>query len=381
MAIWREAPMDQREAMVMQWLSGRYTGAEVAARFETTRTTLYAWVRRYRESGRAGLVDRPPVAQTCPHRTPAAIEARLVAARQRYGWGPKKLYSRLRDQDPGTPWPQPSTIGDILRRHGLVEPRRRRRVTATPFRQPVEAHAPGDVMTVDCKGEFRLRNGPYCYPLTMMDRASRFLLACEALRSTAYAGVWPVFERVFRTVGMPAAVQSDNGVPFATAQALARISRLSVQLMKLGIQPVLNTPGRPDQNGAHERMHRELKRETTRPPERHLRAQQARFDRFRQIYNEERPQEALGQTPPARHFVPSRRPYPERGIVLAYPSHLEVRKVSTNGQISLGGHFWFLSEALAGEYVGLEAIDDGLWSVQFNTFELGRFDERTGTWT
>jgi transposase InsO family protein len=381
MAIWHEDTVDQREAMVLLWLSGRYTGAEVAARFETTRTTLYSWTRRYRNGGRAGLVDRPPVAQTCPHKTPAPMVARIVAARQQYGWGPKKLYARLREVDPTTAWPQPSTIGDILRRQGLVAARPRRRATAAPFRRVFEPRAAGDVMTVDFKGQFRTRDGQYCYPLTMMERVSRYLLACEALESTAFAGVWPVFQRVFREYGVPQAMQSDNGVPFASPHSLSGISRLSVQLMKLGVQPVLNTPGRPDQNGAHERMHRELKRETTRPPERNRRAQQRRFDRFRQVYNHERPHEALAQTPPARHFTHTRRPYPERPATLTYPSHVDVRKVSSSGELHFHGHPWFVSEALAGEYVGLEAVGDGIWSVQFHRFELGRVDERDGAWT
>lgn len=381
MAIWHEGTVDQREAMVLMWLSGRYTGEEVAARFDTTRTTLYAWTRRYRDAGRAGLSDRPSIAKTCPHKTPPDVVTRVVAARRRYGWGPKKLYARLCEQDPTTRWPQPSTIGDILDRHGLVEMRARRRATAAPFRRVFEPRAVGDVMTVDFKGQFRTRDGRYCYPLTMMERLSRYLLACEALRSTALAGVWPVCERVFREYGLPQAMQSDNGVPFASAHSLGRISRLSVRLMKLGVQPVLNTPGRPDQNGAHERMHRELKKETTRPPERNRRAQQQRFDVFRQVYNHERPHEALAQTPPARHFTHTRRPYPERPTVLTYPSHLEIRKVSSSGEIHFQGHAWFLSDALAGEYVALEAVDEGLWSVQFQRFELGRVDERDGSWS
>ena len=188
-------------------------------------------------------------------------------------------------------------------------------------------------------------------------------------------------QRVFREYGLPQAMQSDNGVPFASAHSLGRISRLSVRLMKLGVQPVLNTPGRPDQNGAHERMHRELKKETTRPPERNRRAQQQRFDVFRQVYNHERPHEALAQTPPARHFTHTRRPYPERPAVLTYPSHLEVRKVSSSGEIHFHRHAWFLSDALAGEYVALEAVDEGLWSVQFQRFELGRVDERDRSWS
>lgn len=235
--------------------------------------------------------------------------------------------------------------------------------------------------TVDFKGQFKTRDGVYCYPLTMMDRTSRFLLACTALPSSAYAGVWPVFQRVFQEYGLPTAVQSDNGVPFTASQALARVSRLSVQLMKLGIQPVLTDPGHPEQNGAHERMHATLAAATTRPPGRNHRDQQQRFDAFRHEYNEERPHEALNQTLPACHFTRSPRPYPPRPPAVEYPLHLHVRRVSSSGTIKFHDRRWFLGEALAGERIALEAVDDQVWSLQFGAFELARLNERDGTLT
>lgn len=372
--------MDQREAMVLQWLSGRYSAAEVAARFEVSRPTVYAWAARYRADGRAGLVDRPPVAHECPHKTPSAIESAIVAARQRYGWGPRKLRAKLVARDATVAWPHPSTIGEILRRHDLVHTPSRRIAPATPFRHKYPATRPGAVMTIDFKGQFKLRNGQYCYPLTVMDRVSRYLLACVALPSTAYPATWRAVEHVFRTHGLPDAMQSDNGVPFVAARSLARVSRFSVQLMKLDIQPVINDPGHPEQNGAHERFHATLARATTRPPAAHARAQQQRFDRFRHEYNDERPHEALGQTVPAAHFVGGPRPFPTCTVVRDYPAHYEVRRVSARGTIKFQNHRWFLSDGLCGEDVALAPIDDRIWALHFGRFELARLDTRDGRW-
>jgi transposase InsO family protein len=380
MAIWMRGTVDDREAMVLQWLSGQYTAGEVAARFETSRTTLYQWTARYRAAGRAGLQNRPPVAATCPHKTAEAIEAQIVAVRRRYGWGPKKLRVTLQARDARIVWPAASTIGDILARHGLLERRPRRRTPGTPFRRKVEPVAAGDLMTVDFKGQFKTGDGAYCYPLTMMERTSRYLLACEALRSTAYRGVWPIFVRVFQEYGVPRAMLSDNGSPFVAPRALARVTRLSVHLMQLGIQPVITDPGHPEQNGAHERMHATLAKATTRPPGRHRADQQRRFDAFRTEYNHDRPHEALGQTPPAAHFRHTTRQYPAQPPAPDYPRHYEVRRISSSGTMKFNGVRWFVGDALAGELVGLEPIDDGVWSLQFYRFELARLNERDRTW-
>lgn len=379
MAIWREATVDLREAMVLTWLSGRYTAAEVAARYDVSRPTLYTWTARYRAHGRDGLIDRPPIARSCPHRTAVAVEEAIVALRQQYGWGSQKLLAVLRHRAPRVAWPAASTIGDIIERHGLVQPRPRRRETSAPFRRKYTPERAGDLFTVDFKGQFRTRDGYYCYPLTLMDWTSRYLLACQALGSTALPPVWAVVERIFRTYGLPRALLSDNGTPFASSNGLAKLSWLTVQLMRLGIQPVLIDPGHPEQNGAHERMHRTLAEATTRPAAANRRAQQMAFNRFRQTYNDERPHESLGQTPPAAHFTGSPRPYPARRVPMEYPAHYEVRTVSGRGRIKFRGRLWFLSTTLIRERVGFVAVDDGIWSLQFGTFELGRLDERTGT--
>ena len=378
MATWRKATVDQREEMVLMWLSERYTAAEVARQFETSRTSVYGWTERYRESGRSGLEDRRPVAQSCPHKTAPKIEEAILRARERYGWGPKKLRKVLMREEPQVAWPYPSTIGEILRRNGMVRHRRERRNTSTPFRRKFEPAGSGELTTVDFKGQFKTGDGIYCYPLTMMDLTSRYLLACEAVPSTAFEYVWPVYRRVFREYGLPLATQTDNGVPFINPNALARISRLSVKLMKLGIQPVINDLGHPEQNGAHERMHSTLAASTTRPPASNRRGQQKKFDGFCRIYNHERPHEALDMEVPASQFTASPRPFPEKEPVIEYEPHLEVRLVSKQGYIKFNTLKLFLGEALSGERVALEAVDDGIWSLHYSSFELARLDERSG---
>jgi hypothetical protein len=247
-----------------------------------------------------------------------------------------------------------------------------------PFRRKYQPTGAGELLTADFKGQFRLGNGRLCYPLTLLDWSSRYLVACQALPTTALVDAWPIFEQVFRRHGLPLAVQSDNGPPFASTAALGGISRLSVRLMQLDIQPVFIDPGRPQQNGVHERMHRTLGG-VTRPPGRDAREQQRRFDVFRQEYNDIRPHDALGLTVPAQHFVGFRRPYPRRPRVYDYPAAWEVRRVACGGTIKFRSQRCFIALALVGERIALEPVDDGLWTVRFGRFALGRFDERSGT--
>ena len=235
--------------------------------------------------------------------------------------------------------------------------------------------APNAVWSADFKGQFRTGDGIYCYPLTIVDGYSRYLLTCQALSGQTYAATRPVFERLFREAGLPERIRTDNGVPFATA-ALCRLSQLSVWWLKLGIQPELIEPSHPEQNGRHERLHRTLKAETARPPAASLRAQQRRFTSFRHEYNEERPHEALGNATPAGCYRPSLRPYPARLPPIEYPGHFRTYYVSRNGGIRFKNRWVNLTRVLIGEYVGLEEFDDGVWDVYFGSFLLGRFDER-----
>lgn len=375
---WKETgPVHERMQFIEAYLTGFYTITELAARYGISRRIAHKWLSRHDRNGAAGLQDRSRAPINIPHRTTDDIVAEVVSFRRRFPhMGPRKIAVRLAELHPEIEWPAPSTIGDILQRADLVSPRRRRNPPAHPLRARAVATAPNDLMTVDYKGEFLLGNHQYCYPLTIVDHVSRFLLACIAFASTQYEHTRPAFERVFREFGLPLAILSDNGSPFGSP-GLARLSRLSLWWIRLGISVERIVPGHPEQNGAHERMHRTLKAETTRPPESTFERQQQRFDQFRQHFNNERPHEALGQKRPASLYVPSPRPYPQRLPPLEYPGHLLTRKVDHSGLIRWKNDArLFLSHTLHGETVGLEEIDDGVWSLYYGTVLLARFDER-----
>ncbi len=374
---WSETnPMKERLRFIDDLESMLYTMTELSERFGISCKTAYKWTDRYVAEGVEGLKDRSRAPKHCPHRTEQRVVEALVAARRKHPrWGPRKLLKILRNQHTTWPWPAPSTAGDILKRHGLVEARRRRRRPTHPGRPKIEAEAPNDVWTGDFKGEFLTSDRRYCYPLTVADLKSRFLLGCEGRLSTAHAGVQPAFEDLFREYGLPRAILTDNGCPFSST-ALCGLSRLSVWWIKLGIQPLRIEPGKPQQNGVHERMHKTLGAETTRPPGANLQAQQELFDAFRQEFNVERPHEALDLRTPAEAYESSPRPYPERIADVEYPGHYEVRQVRSDGRIKWQGGYLFVSEVLIGEPVGLEEVDDGIWSLCFGPLLLARFDER-----
>jgi transposase InsO family protein len=375
---WSETtPMDERLQFVADVLGAIDDMSALCRHRGISRKTGYKWLARYAARGAAGLAERSHRPRTCPHATAPDAAAALYELRRRHPtWGPKKLLAILARRAPQLALPAPSTAAALLKRAGLVTVPRRRRSPGHPGRPSAPMDAPNAIWTADFKGEFKTRDGQYCYPLTVADGASRYLLACRALRSTATAGARPVFEALFREYGLPARIRSDNGVPFATI-ALGRLSTLSVWWVRLGILPDLIEPSSPQQNGRHERMHKTLKAEATRPPEAHARAQQRRFDRFRTEFNEERPHEALRQVTPASVYTPSPQPYPARLPSLEYPAHCEVRRVSRNGGIRWHNHWVNVSHVLAEEYVAFEEIDDGIWTVTFGPLALGRFDERT----
>jgi transposase InsO family protein len=304
----------------------------------------------------------------------------IVAARREYRWGATKLLAVLRQARPRVAWPARSTVNEILNRHGLLEKRRRRGRWQHPGAVPLATTRPNQVWPADFKGQFKTGDGRYCYPLTVTDHFSRRLMTCTGLDGTAGADAQRVIRALFREVGLPEAIRTDNGVPFAVAGRCG-LTRLTMWWMQLGIVHHRIRPASPQENGSHERMHRELKRETARPPAATRRRQQQRFDAFRQRYNAERPHEALGLTCPDTRWTPSPRPYPERILPPEYPGHLEVRRVSRDGAVSLKGRVYFVSEVLARQRVGLEEVDDGMWNIVYYTTLLGRLDERTGTFT
>ena len=376
---WEEMTrMKRRVEFVVAFDSCQYSMTELCKRYGISRKTGYKWADRYGTEGVEGLKDHSRAPRRCPHGTSSEISEKLLELRRSHPtWGPRKLLAWLRKREPETLWPAASTVGGILKRHGLVEEHNRpRRPWPSSGRPSVQAEAANQVWTCDFKGQFRTGDGRLCYPLTVADGFSRFLLAIQGLDSVAESQAWPVFERLFREYGLPEAIRSDNGSPFASARAVARLSRLSVRWVKLGIRLERIEPGHPEQNGRHERMHRTLKQETARPPAESQLTQQERFEQFRSIYNEQRPHEALGQRTPAELYRPSARAYPSRVAPLEYPGHFEVRWVRPNGGIKWQGQFLYLSEALSGERVGLEETADGVWTVYFGTLLLARFDER-----
>jgi transposase InsO family protein len=285
-------------------------------------------------------------------------------------WGGKKILARLRERQPTWAWPAVSTANDVLKRHQLVRPRRRRRPVGHPGYRPRPALAPNEIWTTDFKGQFRTRDAHWCYPLTIVDSFSRYVIACRGLLAPTTADAITVFRHAFRRYGVPAVIRSDNGEPFA-ASSLARLSRLSVWWIRLGIIPELIEPASPQQNGAHERMHRTLKAETTRPPAADLAGQQRRFTRFRTLYNDERPHEALGQRPPARVYRPSSRVLPDQLAPIEYPGHYEVRRVSSCGAISWNARVVSISTVLTREHIGFEPVDDGIWTCILDRSGLG----------
>jgi transposase InsO family protein len=352
---------------------------ELCARFGISRRVGYKWLARYDAEGKAGLHDRSRAPHHRPHRIDDAVAELLVTTRRKHrAWGPEKLLDYLRPRYPGIDWPAVSTVGDLLERRGLVTPRRRRYKAAHPGVGPPVTRAPNDLWTADFKGEFRTGDGEDCYPLTVADLHTRYLLECRGLRSTRTMGAQAVFERLFREYGRPRGLRTDNGVPFATT-GLHGLSTLAVWWIHLGIQPRRILPAHPQQNGAHERMHKTLKREAIRPPRATLAAQQRAFDRFRGVYNTERPHRALGGATPASRYRPSPRPYPDPLPPIEYPGHFAVREITAAGTFRFKDKLLFLSNALRHYPVGLEEVEDGIWSVYFCHVLLARIDERTGT--
>ena len=357
---------------------GVFSVSELCRRHHISRPVAYKWLTRFEQDGTTGLADHSRRPLSCPHATDRDLVAALCELRRRRPhWGAKKLLVKLQRLQPDWKLPHPATAHAILKREGLipVPPRRTRR--PHPGRPTSPMTAPNDVWTIDYKGQFKTRDGVYCYPLTVQDGATRFLLGCQGLLHPSIELTRPVLERLFHDYGLPERIRSDNGTPFA-ANTLGRLSTLAVWWVRLGIRPELIEPGRPQQNGRHERMHRTLKREAARPAEATLRAQQGRFDRFRFEYNYDRPHEALGQRTPVSLYSASPRPYPRRLPLIEYPPHFEVRKVSANGGIRWHAHRVPVSHLLIDEYIGFEEIDDGLWTVYFGMITLGWFHESDG---
>ena len=368
--------MLERACLVALHAEGLYSVAELGARAGVSRKTTYKWIDRYRDGGADALADRSHVPRGHPDRTAPEVEALVVEARRAHPtWGPRKLAPYLARRHPGLALPATSTVGAVLKRHGLVTPRRRRRVAAHPGSVPLTTTAPNEVWTADYKGQFKTLDGVYCYSLTVFDAHSRYVLACAGHRSVEQYGALGEFDRLFREHGLASAIRTDDGVPFAT-QAICGLSRLSVWWVRLGIRHDWIEPGRPQQNGRHERVHRTLKAETAWPPKRTMSTQQRRFDAWRAEFDDVRPHETLGGEVPGSVYTPSARPMPATLAEPEYPAHFEARYVSRCGAFKFKRQQIFLSQTLSEEWVAFGEVADGVWSLYFYDVRLGRRDER-----
>jgi transposase InsO family protein len=364
----------------MTYLSGQVPMSELCAEYRITRPTGYTWVGRYQQEGPQGLHDRSKAPHTCPHRIDEEVVQWMIEDRRAHPtWGARKIVARFKLRFPRKAAPAPSSVSELFRREGLVRARKRSKpISVRTGRAATRALEPHQLWTMDFKGQFRTGDRQYCYPLTIMDSASRYLLACKGQLNARGAWVLPFMDRLFREHGLPATVHTDNGAPFACNQSIAGLSRLSVYWLKLGITIERSRPACPQDNGAHERMHRTLKADTARPPATTLRTQQQRFDRFIAEYNHERPHESLADRTPATLYRSSPRAYPARLPNPSYPGHFEPRRVGSHGCFKWKGRLHFIGSVLMDETVGLEEVDDGLWYLYFYNHLLARFDERTG---
>lgn len=367
--------MDQRVRFISEYLDGYFQLSEICRQFEISRKTGYKWIKRYETFGAEGLADRSRRPLNCPHKTDDDLIKLIIDVRQKHPtWGPKKILKIISDKHPARELPAISTTADILRREGLILPGKRRLRRKHPGCPRTTTNAPNDIWTVDYKGHFKMQNGNYCYPLTVCDMHSRYLLGCEAHNRISLIETKRHFTKLFNEFGLPSRIRTDNGVPFASS-AIARLSALSVWWLKHGIYPEQIEPGKPQQNGKHERMHRTLKKEATIPPEKNIPAQQKRFVSFMNEYNNVRPHEALDMKTPSAVYQPSERKMPKKLEHYDYPSHFEVRRVSRNGGIRWNHVRVPVSHTLIEEYIGFEEIEDGIHNVYFHDFLIGRFFE------
>jgi len=370
--------LDERAHFVGEYLEGKWKVAELCRLYGISRKTGYKWIGRY-EPGCPGWVrDRSREALRQPSAVTAEVEEWILRGRDLFpSWGPKKLVAWAQRESGGKTLCAVSTAGKILQRHGLTVPRKMTRKAEPLPGRLMPGKVVNELWCVDFKGHFKVGDRSRCDPLTVTDACSRYLLKCQCLPNLGLVASRRVFEALFRQFGLPERIRSDNGTPFSSI-GLGGLSALSVWWIKLGITPERIEPGKPQQNGQHERMHLTLKRETATPPAATLRAQQRRFDLFRRTFNEERPHEALGQQTPASVYRPSSREYLGRAPRPVYAEDLPTRKVQSNGMIYWGSERIFIGEAFYGEEVAFVPYEDGVWEVQFGHVVLGIFDERKG---
>jgi transposase InsO family protein len=368
--------MDQKIQLIADWKARCFSIIDLSNKYHVSRPTVYKWVGRYEELGLDGLKEQSRAPLHNPHRTPEHIISLIVQEKlKNRSRGPKKVYAQLERHYPDIDVPSPSTIGEILKRHGLVH-KRKRRFKVPPYTEPFKAcEAPNTVWSADYKGQFYTWGAHICYPLTISDNYSRYLLACQGLAGPRYAQTRTVFEKVFKEYGLPDAIRVDNGTPF-TGKCPGGLSRLSVWWIQLGITPERIDKGCPQQNGRHERMHRTLKEEAVDPFRCTMQEQQKHFDLFRMEYNNDRPHEALDQNAPNSYYRKSTKPYTEKRVKPEYDRGYIVRHVLHSGEITFRGTMYSITRLLTGEPIGLKEIADGQWKVFYSFHPLGILDER-----
>jgi putative transposase len=379
---WKQTePMNERIEMVSQWLSGDYNISELSRHYGVSRRNVYKWLDRYEEKGWEGLEER----SRAPHMQAMAIgkkmEGLILELKCRWpNWGAPKIRQKLLERMGVERCPVESTVSAVLKRHGLVKARKKRRHAVPGAAGPLDhCHGPNELWCADFKGWWKTLDGQRCEPLTVTDAWSRYLLKCVGLgKGTGTVMVKPHFEMLFLEHGLPAAIRTDNGSPFAST-GLGGLTQLSVWWMRLGLKLERIEPGCPQQNGRHERMHLSLEQSQERAARANLALQQRALEKFRQDYNEHRPHEALAQRTPGELYTSSPRPYSGRlPAAREYPREWTTRQIRSDGRMKWGGQEINVTLALAGERIGLKPIDDGKWAVWFEQMDLGTFDERRG---
>jgi transposase InsO family protein len=372
---WKESKaLDERKRFIEEWKKGEEDFAELCRRCGIARQTGYKWAKRYEEAGEDGLEEHSRAPHHCPHALSEGVAEAIVQLRREHPrWGPRKLRAYLQARQPQRNWPAASSIGALLSQQGLTHRRRQRRRTPLHSEPLQHAQAPNQVWCADYKGWFCCGDGQRCDPLTISDAFSRYLLRCRAVPKTDGVEAKAVFEAVFREYGLPEAIRTDNGPPFASV-APAGLSRLSMWWLRLGIRHERIEPGCPEQNGRHERMHQTLKQETASPPQGDLRQQQQAFQHFEREYNEERPHEALEYRTPIELYVASARVYPSHLPELEYPPGVDLRRISQQGSVKWKSARAFVSEVLAREYVGLLEVEEDFLEVYYGRVFLGWLD-------
>jgi len=368
--------MDQKIQLLADWHTGQRSKTDLSQKYNVSRPTINKWLTRYEQEGIDGLKERSRAPQHCPHKTSDKIIEMIVSQKlKNIKRGPKKIIALLKRKYPELLWPAPSTAGDWLKERNLVK-KKRKRARVAPYTEPfghcTQANA---VWSADYKGQFYTQDGELCYPLTISDNHSRYLLKCHGLQGPRYYQTKAVFESAFKEYGLPDAIRTDNGIPFASI-SIGGLSHLSIWWILLGITPERIDKGCPEQNGRHERMHRTLKEEALDPVEQTLKKQQLVFERFRMEYNTERPHEALNQQCPGDYYQPSVQPYPKRLAKPEYDSTVTVRQICRNGHFMFKNRDYFLSKLLSRQAIGLKETADGCWTIYLSFQPIGTIDMR-----